>query len=101
MILDGAIAQSLIFIVSLVVMMGIVVVIHELGHYYAGRWFGAAVESFSVGFGRPITERKDKNGTRWRINWIPFGGFVKFVSSLNLVLMMMSNRRMPGPSLMV
>ncbi len=77
--MDGALAQVIVFIVSLVVMMGIVVVIHELGHYYAGRWFGAAVESFSVGFGGPIAERKDKRGTRWRINWIPLGGFVKFV----------------------
>lgn len=77
--LDGALGQTALFFVSLILMMGIVVVIHELGHYYAGRWFGAAVESFSVGFGRPITERKDKRGTRWRINWIPLGGFVKFV----------------------
>ena len=77
--MDGALAQATLFFVSLILMMGIVVVIHELGHYYAGRWFGAAVESFSVGFGKPITERKDKRGTRWRINWIPLGGFVKFV----------------------
>ena len=77
--MDGALAQVIVFIVSLVVMMGIVVVIHELGHYYAGRWFGAAVESFSVGFGGSVAERKDKRGTRWRINWIPLGGFVKFV----------------------
>ncbi|MCI4646318.1 MAG: M50 family metallopeptidase [Hyphomonadaceae bacterium] len=77
--MDGALGQTALFFVSLILMMGIVVVIHELGHYYAGRWFGAAVESFSVGFGRPITERKDKRGTRWRINWIPLGGFVKFV----------------------
>ena len=59
-------------------MMGIVVIVHEYGHYLAGRAFGAAVESFSIGFGNPIYERKDMRGTRWRINWIPLGGFVKF-----------------------
>lgn len=66
-------------IVSLFIVLGLVVVVHELGHYLTGRAFGAAAESFSIGFGRPIYERKDKRNTRWRVNWIPFGGFVKFV----------------------
>ena len=65
-------------------MLGVVVIIHELGHYLAGRMFGAAVESFSVGFGKPIIERTDKRGTRWRVNWIPLGGFVKFVGESQL-----------------
>ena len=77
--MSSVLTQGPLFIVSLVLMLGIVVVIHELGHYLAGRWFGAAAESFSVGFGKPIFERKDKRNTRWRINWIPLGGFVKFV----------------------
>ncbi len=76
--------QGPIFLLSLVFMLGIVVVIHELGHYFAGRMFGAAVESFSIGFGRPIYQRTDKRGTRWRINWIPLGGFVKFVGESQL-----------------
>ncbi|WP_084396092.1 M50 family metallopeptidase [Henriciella aquimarina] len=74
-----ALGQVPVFILSLVFLLGIVVVIHELGHYFAGRFFGAAVESFSVGFGKPIYERTDRRGTRWRVNWIPLGGFVKFV----------------------
>ena len=77
--MSGVLTQGPLFIICLVLMLGIVVVIHELGHYLAGRWFGAAAESFSVGFGSPIFERKDKRNTRWRINWIPLGGFVKFV----------------------
>ena len=77
-------SQGPLFIVCLVFMMGIVVIIHELGHYLMGRLFGAAVESFSVGFGRPVYERKDKVGTRWRVNWIPLGGFVKFVGESQL-----------------
>ncbi|KCZ50664.1 hypothetical protein HY2_02090 [Hyphomonas pacifica] len=67
------------FLICLIFMMGIVVVIHEFGHYLVGRFFGAAVESFSVGFGKPLYERTDSKGTRWRVNWIPLGGFVKFV----------------------
>lgn len=77
--MNSILAQGPIGVISLFVVLGLVVVIHELGHYWAGRSFGAAVESFSIGFGRPIFERKDKNNTRWRVNWIPFGGFVKFV----------------------
>lgn len=77
--MEGVISQGPLFIVCLVFLMGIVIVIHELGHYLAGRWFGVAVESFSVGFGKAMFERRDRNGTRWRINWIPLGGFVAFI----------------------
>ena len=77
-------AQGPIFLICLAFLLGVVVIIHELGHYLAGRWYGAAVESFSVGFGKPIYERRDRNNTRWRINWIPLGGFVKFVGESQL-----------------
>lgn len=82
--LGDVISQGPLFLVCLIFMMGIVVIVHELGHYLVGRWFGAAVESFSVGFGKPMFERKDKYGTRWRVNWIPLGGFVKFVGESQL-----------------
>lgn len=65
-------------------MLGVVVIVHELGHYLAGRFYGAAAESFSVGFGKPIFEVVDKRNTRWRVNWIPLGGFVKFVGESQL-----------------
>jgi regulator of sigma E protease len=76
--LGELLSQGPLFLACLIFMMGIVVIVHEYGHYLAGRAFGAAVESFSIGFGSPLFERKDKRGTRWRINWIPLGGFVKF-----------------------
>jgi len=76
--LGELLSQGPLFLACLIFMMGIVVVVHEFGHYLAGRMFGAAVESFSIGFGNPIFERRDRRGTRWRINWIPLGGFVKF-----------------------
>lgn len=82
--MTSLLTQGPLFLVSLIFMLGIVVVIHELGHYWAGRWFNAAAESFSVGFGRPIFERVDRRGTRWRVNWIPLGGFVKFVGEQQL-----------------
>ena len=61
-----------------------VITVHELGHYWVGRLFGAAVESFAIGFGRPIWEKRDRRGTRWRVNWLPLGGFVKFVGEMQL-----------------
>lgn len=79
--MDGifsALASPLPFII----LISVVITVHELGHYWVGRAFGAAVESFSIGFGRSIFEVRDKRGTRWRVNWLPLGGFVKFVGEL-------------------
>ena len=53
-------SQGPIFIVCLVFMLDIVVVVHELGHYLAGRAYGAAAESFSIGFGKPISNAPTK-----------------------------------------
>jgi regulator of sigma E protease len=74
------------------VLISIVITVHELGHYWVGRGFGAAVESFSIGFGKPIFEARDKRGTRWRINWMPLGGFVKFVGEIQAP----TDKREPG-----
>ncbi|HEY7798830.1 MAG TPA: M50 family metallopeptidase [Hyphomonadaceae bacterium] len=68
--------------ISFLVVISIVITVHELGHYWVGRSFGAAVESFAIGFGKPIFEARDKRGTRWRVNWLPLGGFVKFVGEM-------------------
>lgn len=73
-----AMGQLLLRIVSLILVMGLVVTIHELGHYLAGRMFGTAADSFAFGFGPSLFETKDKRGTRWRVNALPFGGFVSF-----------------------
>lgn len=50
--------------------------IHELGHYYIARRLGMKVDTFSIGFGRPIY-RWNRDGVRWQIGWLLFGGFVK------------------------
>jgi regulator of sigma E protease len=56
----------------------LVVFVHELGHFSAGRLFGVKIESFSIGFGREILGFTDSYGTRWKIGWLPLGGYVKF-----------------------
>ena len=62
-------------IIGLLIVLGIVVVAHEFGHYFAARICGVRAENFSIGFGRPIIKWTDKRGTEWRIGWIPLGGY--------------------------
>lgn len=52
---------------------------HELGHFAVGRLFGVGAETFSIGFGREVAGWTDRKGTRWKIGWLPIGGYVKFV----------------------
>jgi regulator of sigma E protease len=64
--------------VPFLLVLGAVVVVHEFGHFLAARALGITVETFSVGFGPEIAGFHDKSGTRWRLAWIPLGGYVKF-----------------------
>lgn len=73
----------LITMLSFLAVIGPLVFIHELGHYYAGRIFGVKADAFSIGFGREIFGWTDKRGTRWRVSWLPLGGYVKFAGDMN------------------
>ncbi len=55
---------------------GFLIFIHELGHYWMAKWVGMKVETFSIGFGRPLFSWNFQN-VKWQIGWIPFGGYVK------------------------
>ena len=57
--------------------LGVLVFIHELGHYLAARWRGVHVEVFSIGFGKPLLRWHDRVGTEWRICILPLGGYVR------------------------
>jgi regulator of sigma E protease len=61
----------------------VVVFIHELGHFLVARWCGVNVSAFSIGFGREIVGYTDKKGTRWKLGWLPLGGYVKFMDDEN------------------
>jgi regulator of sigma E protease len=54
-----------------------VVFAHELGHYLVARWCGVRVEVFSIGFGREMFGWTDRHATRWRVSWLPFGGYIR------------------------
>jgi len=62
---------------AFVIVLGVLVFIHEFGHYLAARWCGVHVETFSIGFGRALATWKDRHGTAWKLAWIPLGGYVK------------------------
>src|SRR4051794_20472900 len=63
-------------IVSMVVVLGIMIVVHELGHFLAAKFFGVRVETFSVGFGKRLLGFK-RGDTDYRISLLPLGGYVK------------------------
>ena len=63
--------------VAFLVVLGVLVFIHEMGHYLAARWRGVHVEAFSIGFGRSFASWTDKRGTVWKLAWLPLGGYVK------------------------
>ena len=66
------------YLAPFVFVLTIVVFFHELGHFLVGRWCGVEVDAFSIGFGPEIGAYTDRRGTRWRLAWIPLGGYVKF-----------------------
>ena len=72
-------------LLSFLAVIGILVTVHEYGHYIVGKLFGVKVLCFSVGFGRPIYKYKSKKGdkTEYRLSTIPLGGYVQFLDSRN------------------
>ncbi len=61
-----------------------VVFFHELGHFLVARFCGVAVQAFSIGFGQEIFGFTDRKGTRWKVAWIPLGGYVKFLGDADV-----------------
>ena len=72
------------FIIPFIILIVVVVFIHEYGHYYFAKKYGVGVTDFSIGFGKEIFGWNDKSGTRWKICWIPLGGYVKFFGDRNV-----------------
>ena len=62
----------------------VVVFFHELGHFAMARFFGVSIEAFSIGFGRELLGWTDRHGTRWKIAWLPLGGYVRFAGDADV-----------------
>tara|TARA_Y100000590_G_scaffold109329_1_gene124648 strand:- start:1007 stop:2113 length:1107 start_codon:yes stop_codon:yes gene_type:complete len=72
------------YLLPFLLLITVVVFIHEYGHYYFAKKYGVGVTDFSIGFGKELLGWNDKSGTRWKICWIPLGGYVKFFGDRNV-----------------
>jgi regulator of sigma E protease len=80
----NGIATGVEFVFAMVLMLGVVVTVHELGHFWAAKACGVRVLKFSIGFGNPIgfgrwRLRWTRKGTEYVLAWFPLGGFVKML----------------------
>jgi len=81
--LSNALSGPLLYGFAFLTVLTIVVFFHELGHFLVARWCGVKVKAFSIGFGQEIAGFDDRYGTRWKLCWIPLGGYVKFMDDEN------------------
>lgn len=71
------------YIIPFLFVLTVIVFVHEMGHFLVARWCGVKVSTFSIGFGPEIVGFDDRHGTRWKLSWIPLGGYVKFAGDEN------------------
>src|SRR5690349_19370113 len=69
-------------ILAFICALGPLVFFHELGHYLVARLFRIPAEVFSIGFGHELFGWTDKQGTRWKVAWLPLGGYVRFIGDM-------------------
>jgi regulator of sigma E protease len=81
--LIGFLQSALIYIIPFLIVLGVVVTVHELGHFLAAKWLGTKIDQFSIGFGKAIAAWRDRDGVQWRIGWLPLGGYVRFAGDDN------------------
>jgi len=74
-------------VLAFLLMLGPLVLVHELGHYLVARFFGVKSDAFSIGFGKELAGWTDRRGTRWKLCALPLGGYVQFAGDMNAVSM--------------
>ena len=68
------------YLIPFALALGLLILVHELGHYSVARWCGVKVLRFSIGFGKPLLVRKaGPDGTEWALSAFPLGGYVKML----------------------
>lgn len=67
------------YVVPFIVLLGVLVFVHELGHYLMAKFTCVKVDEFSIGFGKKLWGFTDRSGTEWKICAIPLGGYCKFL----------------------
>src|SRR5579859_8071260 len=81
--MSGLLAYIAFYTVPFLVVVGVVVTVHEFGHFLAAKALGTKIDQFSIGFGKAFAHWTDKSGVEWRLGWIPIGGFVRFAGDDN------------------
>jgi regulator of sigma E protease len=99
-ILGLPLATFIFYLAAFLVALMVIVFIHEYGHFQVARWCGVKIEAFSIGFGRELFGWNDRYGTRWKLSWLPLGGYVKFEGDANAASLpgevSEETRRQPG-----
>ena len=72
------------YLVPFIVLLGILVFVHELGHFAVAKFVGVKVEEFSLGFGKELWGFNDRSGTRWKVCAVPLGGYVKMLGDADV-----------------
>ena len=73
-------SNFLYYLAAFALILGVLIVVHEYGHYLVARWAGVKVLRFSVGFGRALwSKRLGRDGTEWALGMFPLGGYVKML----------------------
>lgn len=67
------------YVVPFLILLGVLVFVHEFGHFIVARKLGVSVSAFSIGFGKELWSKTDKKGTVWKISAIPLGGYCQFL----------------------
>lgn len=68
-------------VVAFLLMLGLLVVVHELGHFLVAQWAGIKVEEFGVGYPPRALTLFERDGVKYTLNWLPLGGFVRFAQA--------------------
>jgi len=69
----------LISLLAFIVTLGVLITVHEFGHFWVARRLGVKVLRFSIGFGKPLWQRRGRDGTEYVIAALPLGGYVKML----------------------
>jgi regulator of sigma E protease len=70
--------SGIVTLIAFLVMLGLLVLVHELGHFLTAIWLGIKVEEFGIGFPPRALVLFERNGVKYSLNWLPIGGFVRF-----------------------
>ncbi len=86
---------TLLYLFAFVLVLSLVVIIHEGGHFFVARLCGVKVTEFSLGFGKKLFSKTDKKGTAWQIRAIPLGGYVKMLGDEDAASAKSSTKNVP------